>query len=311
LIGEQVVKESPQQKYPRLQLELSELSTELQQIKELNESKDDEQNPVQLAEQVKKLQSELHSLHLKKVLGPSIAGSGGIEAGSWTRQISNQLKSFKDAKTVERDGKQDGITYEMYYKPEHSKFAQTSKISELEQKLKAIEDYVGKDNGKLETIIADPETKGATLMDTASAIHAKLTLFDISHIEIIATRLQGLLHCINEISQKKETIQNIERETKINELHSLVTSWESVATVVPDLIERLTTLQSLNEQATNFSQSLDHLTSTQTIIRDELRTQKETLDKYEKSFAENVQSIQENCTSLESRISNLMKKVGN
>ena len=35
-----------------------------------------------------------------------IAGSDGIEAGSWTRQISNQLKSFKDAKTVESDGKQ-------------------------------------------------------------------------------------------------------------------------------------------------------------------------------------------------------------
>ncbi|XP_066928705.1 dynactin subunit 2-like [Clytia hemisphaerica] len=310
IVGERVVKETPQQKYQRLQSELAELSTELEQIKELNETKTNEQNPVLLAEQVKKLQTELHNLHLEKVLGPATTGTNGVEPGTWSKQISSHLKSFNDTKSSEEGVKESGIVYEMYYKPEHAKFSQTSKISELENKLKAIENYVGKDTGKMQTVISDPDTQSATLMDTTAAIHAKLTLFDVSHIEIIAARLQGLLHCINEISQKKETIENAERETKINELHQLVTSWESVASVVPDLIERLTALRSLNDQATNFSQSLDHLSSTQHVIRDQLRTQKDTLDKYEKSFAVNVQSIQANCASLESRITELMKKVG-
>merc|ERR1719447_2505600 len=179
---------------------------------------------------------------------------------------------------------------------------------ELETKLKEIETYVGSDKQTLQTVIAD-ERGSNNLSEVAASIKAKLSLFDITHIDIIATRLQGLLHCINEISQKKDAMEHVENQTKINELHELITGWDSVATVVPDLIDQLKSLHSLNEQAVTFSQSLQHLTTTQGEISNKLRTQKETLDKFEKSFADNVDVIQTNCATLETRINNLMSKV--
>lgn len=311
IIGEQVAKETPQQKYHRLQFELTQLAEEVEQIKDSVSSADKETTPVELSQQVKSLQKQLHDLHLEKILGTEALATGGIQFGTWTKQILNQLQAYKANPTAGKDGQsQDNIVYEMYYKPEHTKFAQAAKISELEGKIKQLEDYIGKDTQKLQSVISDPTLHATTLMDATACMQAKLTLFDVAHIEEIAARLQGLLHCINEISQKKSAIEDVNKQTKIAELHSLITSWDSVATIVPDLIERLKALQPLNEQATSFSQSLEHLNTTQADIRDQLRSQKDMLEKFEKSFAENVTSIQENCASLETRITNVMKKVG-
>merc|ERR1712023_75843 len=56
IIGEQVAKETPQQKYQRLQLELSELAAEVQDIKDTNSGATPQSNPVSLSQQVNSLQ---------------------------------------------------------------------------------------------------------------------------------------------------------------------------------------------------------------------------------------------------------------
>merc|ERR1712168_289259 len=284
------------------------LAEEVQHIKETKSGETQQLNPVSLSQQVNELQKQLHDLHLEKVLGPEVVGTNGVQPGTWTREILNQLQSFKAHQTGPKADGEENVLYELRYKPEHTKFAQSTKIMELEAKLKEIESYVGSDKQSLETVIGHASENG-TLMEAAASIQAKLSLFDITHIDIIATRLQGLLHCINEISQKKDAMEHVETQTKINELHELITSWDSVATVVPDLIDQLKSLHSLNEQALTFSQSLNHLTSTQTEVVNKLRTQKDTLDKFEKSFADNIDIIQTNCCTLETRVSNLMASV--
>lgn len=307
IIGEQVAKETPQQKYQRLQLELKELAEEIEEIKDASSS-DNQINPVTLANQVSSLQKELHDLHLEKVLGPDVVSVKGVQPGTWKKDILNQLDSLKSHQTSAKTESEENIVYQLHYKPEHTKFAQAAKIMELEAKLKEIETYVGDDKQTLQTVIAD-ERGSNNLTEVAASIKAKLSLFDITHIDIIATRLQGLLHCINEISQKKDAMEHVENQSKINELHQLITSWDSVATVVPDLIDQLKSLHALNEQALTFSQSLEHLTTTQTEVRDQLRVQNDTLNKFECSFADNLDVIQTNCATLETRINNLMSKI--
>jgi len=309
IIGEQVAKETPQQKYQRLQLELQELAEEVQHIKETKSGEAQQLNPVALSQQVNELQKQLHDLHLEKVLGPEVVGASGVQPGTWTREILNQLQSFKAHQTATKTDAEENVLYELRYKPEHTKFAQSTKIMELEAKLKEIESYVGTDKQSLDTVIGQAPGSSGNLMEVAASIQAKLSLFDITHIDIIATRLQGLLHCINEISQKKDTMEHVETQTKINELHELITGWDSVATVVPDLIDQLKSLHSLNEQAVTFSQSLQHLTTTQGEVANKLRNQKDMLDKFEKSFADNIDIIQTNCCTLETRVNNLMSSV--
>jgi len=310
IIGGQVTKETPQQKYQRLQLELQELVDEVELVKKAAKSDEKDASPLPLIHQVKTLQKELTDLHIEKVLGPEISSRGAGESKAWSKQVVNQLETYKAMPSKKEGEKQDSVVYEMYYKPEYARFAQAAKISELEAKLKDMETFVGNNDKKSQSILADPNSISATLMDATASMQAKLSLFDITHVDIIAARLQGLLHAVNEISQKKEKIENSDNQSKINELHELITSWDSVATVVPDLIERLKALHSLNDQATTFSQSLEHLKGTQTEVRDQLRTQKDMLEKFEKSFEENIQSIQSNCSALETRIGNVMKKVG-
>ncbi|XP_065665255.1 dynactin subunit 2-B isoform X2 [Hydra vulgaris] len=302
IIAEKAAIETPHQKYHRLQSEIQSLVEEVQSLKD---SEDKDASAVSLSSEVLCLQKQLHDLQLEKYFGPHVFASHGVQP--WTRQIVDQLQSIKTKMPDNKDPSHKDVVYEIYYRPEHSKFALLAKISELEAKLKAIETAVGIDNPKLQRIISD--SSGNSLMDTTEQLHAKLSLFDITHIEIISARLQGLLHCINEISQRKDTIENVINQTKIDELYTLIKSWDSVATVVPDLIERLKALSILNEQATSFFQSMENLTINQSEVRDLLRTEKDTLNKFEKSFAENIASIQKNCEGLDKRIESLMKKI--
>jgi len=311
IISEQVAKETPQQKYQRLQHELRELSEDVTQIKESMESAEKEASSVHLAKDVQVLEKQLHDLHLEKVLGSNVVATDGVQPGTWSKQVSQHLETFKARPASKEGSTDDSVVYEMYYKPEHSRFAHAAKISELEAKLKDMEKLIGNDPTRLSTLIADPQATSSSLVDATASLQAKLSLMDISHIDLVAARLQGLLNCINEVAQKKDAIENIDRQKKITELHELVSKFDSSVDIIPDLVERLKALRGLNEQASSFSQSLEHLTTSQNEVRDQLRVQKDMLQKFESSFDGNMKSIQANCTSLEGRISELMKKVGN
>eukprot|EP00795_Rhopilema_esculentum_P014241 gene14241-5266_t len=312
ILGEAVAKETPHQKYQRLQHELQSFAEEIGQLTEVVESsaKDGQMSPVVLANEVSQLQKQLQGLHLEKVLGAqTLAGNAGLQ-GNWLGQVLNQLESFKSKPASKDPSEKDHVLYEMFCRPEHAKFSQTAKIAELEKRLKGMEDLIGKDSQKMTAIIAEPENTNLSLMDIVAVLRTKMSLFDPTNIDIVDTRLQGVLQHILQVGSKKEAVDNADKETKIAELYEMMRKWDGIAEIVPDLVDRLKALTSLHEQASTFAKSLVHLESTQSQIKDQLKSETQMLEKMEGNFADNMKAIQSNCESIDARITGLLEKIG-
>ncbi|XP_028395122.1 dynactin subunit 2-like [Dendronephthya gigantea] len=314
IIGDRsITKETPGQKYQRLQVEIEELAEELEKIKDdaKNVEKQNKFSPTGLATEVKHLQQQLQSWQIDALIGSEFSAGSTHPEGTVQKKLQNQLESYKEKAKSKPSSKEqvdeDCVTYKLLYKPEQAKLAQLSHVSELEERVKNLENLLGIDSPHLSTLFDQSVTDERTLSAAISDVQDKLAVLDTTHVEHIDARLQGLLHHLDELSSKKSEKENVENQKKISELYELVTKWDATADVVPDLIYRLETLKSLHNQANQFGSSLTHLDSTQTAITSQLQTQQKLLAKIAQNFETNVASIGENCTKLDERISNLMK----
>ncbi|KFV97162.1 Dynactin subunit 2, partial [Fulmarus glacialis] len=131
-------KETPQQRYQRLQHEVQELVQEVEQIQhaEKESAAEEELAPMALARQVEGLKQQLVSSHLEKLLGPAAAIDFADPDGALAKRLLQQLEVAKCSKAV--PGKSpakapvptgDAVTFELYWRPEQDQFAQTAKVS--------------------------------------------------------------------------------------------------------------------------------------------------------------------------------------
>ncbi|NXC78855.1 DCTN2 protein, partial [Anhinga anhinga] len=141
-------KETPQQRYQRLQHEVQELVGEVEQIQSMvkESAAEEELMPMALARQVEGLKQQLVSSHLEKLLGPSAAIEFADPDGALAKRLLQQLEVAKCSKAV--PGKSpakapaptaDAVTFELYWRPEQEQFAQTAKMAELEKRLAQLE----------------------------------------------------------------------------------------------------------------------------------------------------------------------------
>lgn len=314
MLGEGTAKETPQNKFNRLQHEIRELAEELEQIKGTvqDEKEENKLSPVVLAQEVQTLQKQLEDLHLVNVLGKEALTVVSTPQAGLSQRLQTQLEAFKTAESA--SGKQpkqseDGcVTYELFYKPEHAKFNQLSQLSELEQRVQKLETVLGSDPTHLSSITADLEIKEKNLLSAASALEAKVALLDANHIDHVDARLQGILHHVNALSEKRQEVENSAKQSKVTELYDLLNKWDSFVDVVPDLITRLQSLKALHEQASQFGQSLLELDSSQSTLNSQMRGQAKLLSELEASFKSNVATIEANCERVEARINALLEK---
>ncbi|KAM7427456.1 Dynactin subunit 2 [Porites harrisoni] len=292
MLGDGTTKETPQNKFNRLQHEIRELAEELEHIKDTMQDEKEEKklSPVVLVQEVQTLQKQLEDLHLVNVLGKEALTVASTPQAGLSERLQTQLEAFKSAEALgSKQAKSDEscVTYELFYKPEHAKFNQLSKISEMEQRVQKLETVLGNDPSQLSAITTDLEIKEKNLLAAASALETKVALLDANHIEHVDARLQGILHHISALSEKKGEAENSAKENKVSELYDLLDKWDSFVDVVPDLITRLQTLKALHEQAGQFSKLLNEL---------------------ESSFTANVAAIEANCARVEARMNALLEK---
>ncbi|NWI35061.1 DCTN2 protein, partial [Sula dactylatra] len=141
-------KETPQQRYQRLQHEVQELVREVEQIQSMvkESAAEEELTPMALARQVEGLKQHLVSSHLEKLLGPTAAIDFADPDGALAKRLLQQLEVAKCSKAA--PGKSpakapaptgDAVTFELYWRPEQEQFAQTAKMAELEKRLAQLE----------------------------------------------------------------------------------------------------------------------------------------------------------------------------
>ncbi|KAK2177145.1 hypothetical protein NP493_616g01055 [Ridgeia piscesae] len=310
------VRETPQQKYQRLQHEMRELSEEVTQIKEniKSESSAAAMSPVALAKQVEYLQHQLSDLHLEKLLGSSGVVNLSDPQGALQKRLMTEIDGFK-APAAKQAGKKpeaamsvgdsDHVTYQLFHRPEQAKFSNNAKLADIDQRLERIEVLLGNNPEKISTLTA--ETTNKTLMESVALLMSKLKLLDPTNLSDVELRLQVLGTRLEKLQKTQATVQDAGKQNKVTELYELVKKWDGVADSLPHIVDRLTALKDLHEQALQFSQAVTHLDMAQQQISSRLVNHGDMLKQVETTMSSNMATIKQNCAALEARLKTVKK----
>ncbi|XP_063808421.1 dynactin subunit 2 [Pseudophryne corroboree] len=316
ILGEGVgLKETPQQKYQRLLHEFQELTQEVEKIQStVKESATEEKlTAVALAKQVAALKQQLVSNHLEKLLGPDAAINLTDPDGALAKRLLTQLdvaktKTNPEGKSALKGSAQDNgglVTYELHCRPEQNKFSQASKLAEMEKRLGELEAAVRCDQDTQNPLTVG--LQGSNLMDTVEILQAKVNMLDVASLDQVEARLQSVLGKMNEIAKHKATIEDADTESKVHQLYDVVQKWDSMSGTLPQVVQRLVSLKQLHEQAMQFGQLLTHLDTTQQMIANSLKDNASALTMVQKAMKENLATVEDNFTSIDSRIKKLSK----
>ncbi|MGH0177951.1 UNVERIFIED_CONTAM: hypothetical protein FKN15_076323, partial [Acipenser sinensis] len=332
------VKETPQQKYQRLLNEIQELTEEVEQIKvnpqiyggqrkwgicsdqgfiqwppihfnglcdvwqtrtTTKESSTEEKlTPVALAKHAALLKQQLVSSHLEKVLGPDAAINLTDPDGALAKRLLIQLEAAQSHKGKPTEGKgqakstEDTVIYELRSRPEQNKFSETAKIAELEKRLAELETAVG---------------TGPERLNTIEVLQAKVNALDAATLDQVEARLQSVLGKMNEIAKHKAAIEDAETQNKVSQLYEVIQKWDSMATTLPQTVQRLVAVKELHEQAMQFGQLLTHLDTTQQMIKNSLKDNSTLLTQVQQTMNENLMSVKDNFGALDARMKKLSK----
>lgn len=192
-------KETPIQKYQRLQCEMKELLEEVSEIKE----KDKNEEKITLNyEQVDQALKQLQDLRLEDSLGLNLTGNLADPQGNQIKKLLSQLEQFKQTQTSKPDST-DSITYKLTYNPSQVKLDQTTRLSSLEHRLHKLESILGGTSDKLMRLSGNKE--GVPLFEVAQTLNAKSNMLDSAQLDHIEGRLTAL-------QQKMNTIKESEKE---------------------------------------------------------------------------------------------------
>ncbi|KAM4643965.1 dynactin subunit 2 isoform 1-T1 [Amazona ochrocephala] len=341
MVGEDLgAKETPQQRYQRLQYEVQELAREVEQIQSTVKevAAEEELTPMALARQVEGLKQQLVSSHLEKLLGPTAAIDFADPDGALAKRLLQQLEVAKCSKGT--PGKSpakapaptaDAVTFELYWRPEQEQFAQSARMAELEKRLAQLEATVRcEPDSQVRGVggllprpscphpaplmqFPSPQNpllvglKGTSLMETVQVLQAKVNILDVAVLDQVEARLQSVLGKVNEIAKHKSTVQDADTQSKIHHIYETLQRWDPVASALPDIVQRLVTLRDLHEQAIQFGQVLLHLDTTQQEVAGALKDNAVLLAEVQKTMKENLAIVEDNFAAIDARIKRLQK----
>ncbi|XP_051753699.1 dynactin subunit 2 [Ctenopharyngodon idella] len=309
------VKETPQQKYQRLVNEIHELCQDVERIQVSTKevSAEERLTPVALAQQAAQLKQQLVSAHLDSLLGPNAHINLTDPDGALAKRLLTQLEVARgvrsglggEGKTAPPKGPDGVILYELHSRPEQEKFTESAKVAELERRLAELEMSVGSGSDKQGPLSAG--VQGASLTDTIELLQARVSALDAATLDQVEARLQSVLGKMNEIAKHKAAIEDAETQNKVSQLYDVVQKWDAMATSLPQVVQRLTAVKELHEQAMQFGQLLTHLDTTQQMINNSLKDNTTLLTQVQQTMKENLVAVEENFAALDQRMKKLSK----
>lgn len=316
-------KETPIQKYQRLKCEVKELYEEINELKEkAKDEKEEVKSMVDIISQVEQLGKEINDLKLEESLGTDLIKEFSDPQGCKLRQLITQIEAFKNssvpkpeteikseitetAETAETPAS-GVLEYKMMYHPGKAKMQDLARIAQLEQRLCCLENVIGTTNENFEVFSRNLKCQG--VMDAVQKLSAKAALLDTNQLDAIECRLSALIHKIDTVAQKKSTMTpNAELKQKVEDMYKIMKKTESMSDVLPLVINRMTSLSTIHEQAANFSKAVKQFEELQKQNIQLTDINKCLLSKVQESFASNLDVIKNNITQLSERVEKLNK----
>ncbi|XP_034948789.1 dynactin subunit 2 [Chelonus insularis] len=309
-------KETPIQKYQRLQCEIKELYDEVNDLKEKAKEEKERKSAVDIIAQVEEAGKQLNILKLDETLGTDLVATLTDPQGTRLKQLVHQIEEFKSIGSAEKSSdkpenlpeeKATGfLKYEMMFYPEKAKMQEAARVAQLEQRLARLEHVIGTNDDKFAKFSQNLKSQG--VIEAVQQLAAKSALLDSSQVEIMEGRIATLSHRMDTVAQKKSSLPvDTEREQKINEMYEIFKKTEPLAQVLPQTVDRMIALNSIHRRAADFNKSLTQLEELHSQIKNSLENNKSLLEGIQDSFATNMQVIHKNISGLEERIQKLNK----
>ena len=314
--------ETPLQKYQRLNCEVRELLEELDLAKQhetdnMNGGKAG-QSLIGVASQTSQLQEQLSKLKLEERLGSDVVKQLNDPRGTAKDKLFAKLNAVKDVTggpmgkenlatkpkgTVDGSVDQSKVMYELLMKPEAAKLEEHIQVAEVEKRVENIEKLMAFSSDKLSALTI--ETNQKTVPGVVGVLGSRLSLLSPSHLDHIEGRMAALLQKMNTAAERKTTIDDAEKQGKIEELYDLCVKTD--ANSLSDIVDRLDALQSLHESALKFTKAISQLDTVQQKLETNMSNNGTMLKETQIKFNENLLSIQRNFDNLEERLNNLKK----
>lgn len=233
-------KETPLQKAQRLQCEMSELMDEITTLQSDNTvSKEERESYDGVSQVVMTAKKVLDSLRLEQVLGKEAVAS------SSEKQLKNLISQVEEYKKG-APSKAPELN--------RSDLAYTTRIAELEHKLHQLEQTVGVKLDKISRLNSSLGTKN--LLEAVQQLSTKSALLQPNQLDVIEQRLANLATKMDQFNDKAAgSGTDPARDQKIVELYDLAKTTEPITKILPDMLERMRTLESLHaygKQNNNF-----------------------------------------------------------
>uniref|UniRef100_A0A2M4AJR5 Putative dynactin subunit 2 n=1 Tax=Anopheles triannulatus TaxID=58253 RepID=A0A2M4AJR5_9DIPT len=289
-------KETPLQRCHRLKCEMNELMEEIEasraDTRRTAEEKASYETVFGVVSTAKKV---LESLKLEQVIGDEVV-SGGGEAEA--KKLIAQIEEYKKT----------GVVSSSDPKLVANELKQSARIAQLEHRLHQLEVAVGTKPERISRLAGTTGTEN--LIEAVQNISAKAALLQPSQLDTVETRLNNLLQQMNSIQEKSNaTGQDPNREQKILELYEIAKSTEPIVQILPDMLHRMQTLESLHKYATNFSKLFAELETTQASILNGVAGNKALLTGVQEAFAQNLENVNKEVKKLEDRMSKLQQMI--
>ena len=81
----------------------------------------------------------------------------------------------------------------------------------------------------------------------------KIGLIDNQALEQVESRLQTITQRVNQLNEKKASIEDQEKINRVNELYLMVSKWKDISATVPSIVERLTALNEIHQKGQFFN----------------------------------------------------------
>lgn len=236
-------KETAIQKCQRLQCEMNELMDEITTFEsDKTISKEEHEAYFKMSKVVQNSKKILDSLHLEEALG----GPGGKNSDKAVRNLISQADALKKGAPE--------TAAELIRLKSQTEMAYSTRIAELEHKLHKIEQTVGMKPEKLSRLNSSMDTKN--LLEAVQQLSTRSALLQPSQLDVIEQRLTNLATKMDQFKDKS-TGNEREREQKITELYELAKSTEPITKILPDMLERMKTLESLHSYGEKCSINVD------------------------------------------------------
>jgi len=280
-------KETIVQKFARLRCEVGELADELDS---LTESVRESGHTEGLNMQVQDLSRQLENCQLE-----------GHDGGSDNNKVTVEMlsKQIQDMQTG-KDGSKDldeGV-YQLYISASGKA---SLDISSVDGRLAALEKVVGTE-GVSDRKMLSAQTDGKSLSRAMDMLASRKSFLQQQHVDHVEGRLAALTYKMNAIGEQKAAVEMANREDKVTRLVETVASQATLASVLPDLVERMELVGGVQESSKQWVEVLDFTEQRQRetgkLLEDTNKLVKDTRE----SFDTNLSEVADKFAELQKRL---------